>query len=213
VNIDHFPGTGIFFAADEWQMSFYDVAVIACASSSGAGIEVDSAVTTVNQLNWFNLQLENNGQARSSSGGGINLNTTAVHQWDFYGGIFQGNKGAAEARFVNGANVGLFGVYLESGLAASGAGDGLIFGGGVTVALINMNFHADAGHGGSAIRCTGSSHCSVENLTVHANWPVAIRTEGEAVVQVLSSGNLIPGAGVSEASTNPIVWPNTRSRQ
>ena len=208
VTIDHFPLRGILFAQDEWQLSFYDLAIIACASTSGAGIEIDSAVTTVNQLNWFNLQLENNGQAGSSSGGGINSNTSAMHQWDFFGGIFQGNKGAAEARFVNGSNVGLFGTYVESGLAASGAVDGLIFGGGVTATLSNVNFYADARHGGTAVRCIGSSSCSLDNLSIHANWPTTISVEDTAVVQVLSLGNLIPGTSATkESSPNHLRWP------
>jgi hypothetical protein len=212
LTIDHFPASGILFAGDEWQMSFYDLAIIACASASGAGIEIDPAVNAVNQLNWFNLQLENNGQPRSLHGGGIDSNSSAVHQWDFYGGIFQGNKGAAEARFINGANIGLFGTYIESGLAVSGAVDGLIFGGGVTAALVNLNFHADIGHGGTALRCIGSSKCSANNLTIQSSWPTTISTEDSAVVQVLSLGNLVPGISVvHEASPNGLLWPANRN--
>jgi hypothetical protein len=208
VNVEHFPLRGILFAQDEWQLSFYDLAVIACASTSGSGIEIDPAVTTVNQLNWFDLQLENNGQARSTRAGGVDSNTSALHQWDFFGGIFQGNKGIAEGRFVGGANVGFFGTYVESGLASSGAVDGLIFGGGITACLVNVNFYADAGHGGTAFRCLSESNCSLNNIRIHSNWPTAIAAEGGAIVQVLSLGSLVPGVTVvNETSSAAIRWP------
>src|SRR5882724_9036442 len=108
---------GISFADENEQMSFYDVAVIDCggvSSKPGIGI-VSDGNKHLYQMNWFNLQLENNGKVGSRVAGGIEADgVAAVQQWSFFGGILQSNRGAAEVRFTNAINIGLYGVYLES---------------------------------------------------------------------------------------------------
>jgi|GEM_PF-2330185 len=207
VLIEHFPAHGIYWAGDSWQMSFYDVAIVACAHKSGSGIGIDRAVGTLNQFNWFNLQLENNGQAGSATGGGIESNNTGVHQWDFFGGAFQGNKGDSEVRFTSGSSINMFGTYLESGLAADGAANGMTFAGASTWSAHGMSFFADASHGGSAVRALGDTVGVLDNPVVHSNWPTTINLGDSAQVWLLSNGNLTPGARVSVSATAKLFWP------
>lgn len=188
VRISHFPSWGIYFAADSWNMSFYDVYLSFNGATSNGGIGIDGAASTLAGFDWYDLQLENNGTVRNGIGGGMELNSTAVNKWAFHGGLWEGNQGLSEARFINGDSISLDGVYVESDLSAAGAVDGLIFGGSVNASLRTCRLTAVAGHAGKSVRFIGTSKISIDNLWIGTNWPTAISVEDTAIVTMLSEG-------------------------
>ena len=193
VHIRAFPAHGILFDDNTWTMGFYNVNISFCATTSGAGIGINSAVTSCNALEWYNLILEKNGLHTNTTGGGIELDDTAVLQWAFYGGTWEGNLGAAEARFTNCSSIHISGVYFESSLSATGADNALIFGNGTTASLQGCFLAAVSSHADIAIRAVGTSVLSVDNCWFHpANWAAAISVEGTAKVTLVSPGNLDP---------------------
>ena len=185
VQIDHFPADGVYFADSTADMIFYDLAVINNATASGAGINIDAAVSFVNQIDFVGLQLENNGQVSSGLGGGIDINVAGVaEKWNFFGGLWQGNKGDAEARFNNGVAITVDGVHIESGLAASGAVNGVIFAGQSTGIVIVPKCNADATHGGAAIVAKNTSIISIADPVIHSNWPTFFDLHDTATVRL-----------------------------
>jgi hypothetical protein len=205
VRIQNFPAWGIRFLQNTFIMSFYDVNIVSCASVSGAGIGQDAAVTQIGPVSWYNLVLELNGKAGSATGGGLEL-SGAVSGWNVFGGTWEGNFGAAEARIINCESVVLDGVYLESELAAAGAVDTLIIGGTTNCSIRAPILTAAGGHAGSGIRVIGTARASLdEPFFTPGAWSNAlISVEGTAVLNILSQGNI--GAGtVTVASTARLV--------
>ena len=192
VLISNFPSWGIYFSADSWIMSFYDVYCVFNATTANSGIGTAPSVGTLAALEWYNLILENNGKVGNEIGGGIELNDPrAIQQWAFYGGTWEGNLGAAEARFIDCESIQINGVFVEAGLAAAGAMDGLIIGGSTQAGLQGCRFTAVRSHGGTALRLTGTSVTSMDNCWFHqANWPRHIAVEDTASCALLSESNL-----------------------
>ncbi len=212
VNFEHFPSYGLYFADENTQMSFYDVAIIGCATASNSGIGIISDGTKhFYQINWFNLQLENNGKVGSRVAGGIEADgVAAVQQWSFFGGIFQSNRGAAEVRFTNAINIGLFGVYAECDPAATGVIDGLVFAGVSTAVLSNVNIYSSGAHAGSAISIRDYAKISIDNLRVldgPGGWTTFISATEASQAWILSLGYLAPNSPVSIATGARLFWP------
>ena len=191
VQITRFPSWGIFFSENAWILSFNDVYLSFNANEANSGIGVADAVTALNAIEWYNLVLESNGTPASGVGGGMELNGSALLQWSFYGGTWEGNRGAAEARFFDCDALVIDGVYVESALAAAGATDGLVFGGDVTARVSGCWFGAVRSHAGKALTFSGTSRASLDSCWFHsARWPTHISVEDAAQVAVLSEGNL-----------------------
>ena len=192
VLISNFPSWGIYFSTDSWIMSFYDVYCVFNATTSNSGIGTAASVRTLAAMEWYNLILEHNGKDGNGIGGGIELNDSgAINQWAFYGGTWEGNLGAAEARFIDCDSIQLNGVYVEASLAAVGATDGLIIGGSTQAGLQGCRFAAVRSHGGTALRLTGTSVTSMDNCWFHqANWPTHIAVEDTASCALLSESNI-----------------------
>jgi hypothetical protein len=188
VRITSFPSWGIYWAADSWIMSFHDVYLVWNGTTRNSGMGIDRAVGTLAGINWYNLTLENNGTVAAGLGG-IEIDNPGVQQWAFFGGVWEGNRGAAEARFHDCEGMLLSGVYVESDLAAAGALDGLVFSGVTNATLEGCRITAVQGHAGKGIRFRGTSRGQIGNTWIHpANWPTGISAEDSAVVTLVSNG-------------------------
>ena len=198
VHITRFPSWGIYFSENAWIISFNDVYLSFNADEENSGIGVAPEVTALNAIEWYHLVLENNGTAESGVGGGIELNGSALLQWSFYGGTWEGNLGAAEARFIDCDAVVIDGLYLESDLAANGATDGLVFGGDITVRVSGCWFAAVRSHVGKALTFSGTSRASLDSCWFHSTrWSTHISVEDTAQVALLSEGNLSTAHSIS----------------
>lgn len=192
VRIDNFPGPAIHFAEPSWSMSFYDVYCSFNANSTGSlrtAIYIDPGLAegTLLAFDWFNLQLENNGFIGSSVGGGMYLSSNAVYVWKFYGGVWEGNYGIAEARFSSGNQVHIDGLYLES--EAASVVNGLLFDdtfGSVT----NCHIAGESGMTGAGLKFTGTSNVVVNQMLSNINWVGDIVTEDTAIVHMIGEGAL-----------------------
>lgn len=193
VRIQSFPGSAIYIAEPTWSMSFYDVY---CAfngngvGSAGTAISHDPALPegTLLAFDWFNLQLENNGVVGSGKGGGIELTSNAIYSWHFYGGVWEGNYGAAEARFANCVEIHLDGVYLEG--EAAKITDGLVFNG-IFGSVINCHLAGEIGMTGSAIKCLGACGLDVSQVLSNIKWVYDINLGGTSIVYLLGSSVLL----------------------
>ena len=198
VRIDTFPTRGIYFDDENWILSFEDVYISFCGTTAGSGIEVDPTVVTLASFDWHNLTIEQCGENGNAKGGGMNIDSaSAINKWAFYGGTWEGNHGSAEARFVSASAgisaVTLVGVYTESGLAADGVVDGLIFGGDIHATLIGCHHQAVNSHAGVAIKAQNTARILIENPYINANWPTLIEAQNTANITIGSRGNI--GAG------------------
>ena len=212
VQITRFPSWGIYFSENAWILSFNDVYLSFNANEENSGIGVAAGVNALNAIEWYNLVLENNGTAESGVGGGMELNGSALLQWSFYGGTWEGNLGAAEARFFDCDALVIDGLYLESDLAANGATDGLVFGGDITVRVSGCWIAAVNSHRGKALTFSGTSRASLDSCWFHSTrWSTHISVEDTAQVAMLSEGNLSTAhaisveAGAALLRTKPVI--------
>lgn len=213
VKFSHFPSYGMHFVDETDDMSFYDVQVISCGGTSGfSGIKLDPSVPHSNDIRWYSLSLENNGKAGSGFGGGIDTTGAGViHQWSFYGGLLQSNRGAGEVLFFGGSNINFYGTYIESEPTAN--------------VLTAMRFDTVLGVGihdvfltgsantGSALKFTGGTTGVIDNIRAFDNWTTAITLEDAGTqIQVTSLGALVPGTSmVSIAAGTLLSWPAKNS--
>lgn len=183
VRIDQFPGPAIYFDDPTWSMSFYDVYCSFNANSSGSlrtGIYMDPGLGagTLLAIDWFNLHLENNGFIGSSVGGGINLSSDAVSVWKFYGGVWEGNYGIAEARFVNSNQVHIDGLYLEA--EAASVVSGLLFDGAFG-SVRNSHIAGETGMTGDGIKLIGASNLEISQIRSNIKWVNDVSTADTSI--------------------------------
>jgi hypothetical protein len=187
VRIDNFPGPAIFFAQPTWMMSFYDVYCSFNAndsSSLGSAILFSNTLTegTVLALDWFNLQLENNGFVSSGLGGGIHINSNAINTCKFYGGTWEGNYGNAEAFFGGALNVYIDGLYLEA--EAASVTNGLVFTNASYGSVSNSFIAGEIGMTGTGIRVDNASTVALQQIYSNINWVCDISSEDGSTVSL-----------------------------
>jgi len=118
VQITGFPGYGIMFDADNWNISFVDIEIDSCGTASGAnksGIYKNPAVTDMNNVTFNRCMIEGCG-SDSSAAGGMNITSTALYTnrgWQFTDCIIEGNFGSDEAYFQHLRGVTFNGLHLE----------------------------------------------------------------------------------------------------
>lgn len=187
VRIDNFPGPAIYFAQPTWMMSFYDVYCSFNAndpSSLGTAILVSNALgeSTVLALDWFNLQLENNGYVSSGLGGGIHLSSNAINTWKFYGGTWEGNYGNAEAFFGSVIGVYIDGLYLEA--EAASVTNGIVFTNTAYGSVSNSFIAGQTGMIGTGIRVDNTSTVAIKQIYSNINWVYDISSEDGSTVSL-----------------------------
>lgn len=185
VRIDNFPGPAIFFAQPTWMMAFYDVYCSFNAndpSSLGSAILVSNALgeSTILALDWFNLQLENNGYVSSGLGGGIHINSNAVNTCKFFGGTWEGNYGNAEAFFGNAINVHVDGLYLEA--EAASVTNGLVFTNSAYGSVSNSFIAGEIGMTGTGIRVDNASTVALKQIYSNIKWVYDVSSEDGSIV-------------------------------
>lgn len=188
VRIAYFPGPGLYFKENIWMFSAYDLFLTDNAKSwLGTSIFIDATAGQLLNFNWYNLQIENGGYVGSGIAGGFDFPSIPLGEnWNFYGGIMEGNKGDAEARFDSVHNLNLYGMYFESDPGS--VVDGVIFQGscnGVANSLYNT---AGAGKTGVAFKVLGTSNMTFDQVRGHTNWPSMMQVGNGATVNLLSDG-------------------------
>jgi len=184
VRIDNFPGPAIFFAQPTWMMAFYDVYCSFNAndpSSLGSAILFSNSLgeSTILALDWFNLQLENNGYIGSSLGGGIHINSNAINTCKFYGGTWEGNYGNAEAFFASAINLHIDGLYLEA--EAASVTNGLVFSS--TFGSVSNSFIAgQLGMTGTGIRVDNAANVAIKQIYSNIKWVYDVSSEDGSIV-------------------------------
>lgn len=192
VRIDNFPGPAIYFDDPTWSMSFYDVYCSFNANSSGSlrtAIYIDSGLAegTLLAIDWFNLQLENNGFIGSSVGGGMDLTTNAVYTWHFYGGVWEGNYGIAEARFVNSNQVHINGLYLEA--EAASVVNGLVFDGAFG-SVTNSFIAGEVGMTGDGLKLQNTAQIVISQVLSNIKWINDISLASSSIMSMIGEGAL-----------------------
>ena len=187
VRIDKFPGPAIFFAQPTWMMSFYDVYCSFNAnnpSSLGSAILFSNTLgeSTILALDWFNLQLENNGYIGSSLGGGIHINSNAINTCKFYGGTWEGNYGNAEAYFGSAINLHIDGLYLEA--EAASVVNGLVFTNSVYGSVSNSLIAGETGMTGTGIRVNNTSNVAIKQIYSNIKWVYDISSENGSLISL-----------------------------
>lgn len=184
IRIYNFPYTAIYFAAPTWMMSFYDVYCYFNAngtSSLRTAITVDTALgaAQVLALDWFNLNLENNGFISSAVGGGIDVGSNVAATWAFYGGTWEGNYGIAEARFEGITGVYIDGLYLESETAS--VVNGLLFNN-CPGTVSNSRIAGEIGMTGDGIKVTNGASIHVSQIYSNIKWVNDISVSATSIV-------------------------------
>lgn len=201
VRISGFGGSGVVFLYDIWNFSAYDLIVDSCGNdgSGKPGIRVDAGVNDLNGFDWYALELESNGKAGMSTGGGMDLPNTIIRNWKFHGGLWEGNFGRAEANF-NGGDVQLFGVYTESTANATYA---LAFTS-TTATIIGCRIAADPGHGSSGILFQGASFGLVSGNVHDTDFGTQVTVEDTSRV-VLGGGNINMTFAITHPTTASVL--------
>lgn len=188
VRIDYFPGPGIGFVGDSWNMSFHDVYMSFNADASvGTALYIDAAVTGLLAIDWFNLQLENNGFTGSSVAGGMELPNSTIINWNFYGGVWEGNYGDCEVRFTDCSGVHIYGTYLESNSAH--AINGMVLQGNTRATISGLLNTADAAMAGKAIQVRQTANVSIDQVRGDNDWATDLSVEDTAVVTLIGEGS------------------------
>lgn len=183
LRITGFPGVGLFWAGDSWNMTFDNLYL---SFNRGGGIGIDPTVTSLNGFTLNNFNAENNGANASGIGGAFNL-TDAIHAWVFNGGVIEGNLGLGEFRITDSDDVVFNGTYFEVDAGASGPIDGLLIAGSATVTFNTIPIYGISGVTGKAIRAQGTSRVSLINV-VTSNFGVQVAVEDTAIVREISEG-------------------------
>jgi hypothetical protein len=200
VRIDKYPGPGIIFGSPTWSMSFQDLYLsFNAADSLFSGIYQDPAVVAGDlvALEFYNLQLENNGVVGSGKAGGMELR--GCQGLRFFGGVWEGNYGSAEVLLTDAEGFWIFGGHIESdvgsvdhGFLALGASYGSIYG---------MTNTAEAGFAGAgaAIYVGGTSIITLDQIRSDGDWITNLAVADTARVNLVGEGVLpvinIAGSG------------------
>jgi hypothetical protein len=190
VRIKGFPYTAIYFAEQTWMMSFYDVYCSYNANGTGSlrtAICINNTLleAQVLAINWFNLNLENNGFISSTVGGGIEIATNVAATWAFYGGTWEGNYGIAEARFQGITGVYIDGLYLES--EAASVVNGLLFNN-CPGTVSNSRIAGEIGMTGDGIKVTNGANIHISEIYSNVKWVNDISVSATSAVYT-SGGN------------------------
>lgn len=199
VRIDRHPGPGIWFKENSWSMSFYDVYLsFNGAVSLKTGIYIDGAVTGLLAFDWFNLQLENNGQIGSGVAGGMELTGSALLNWKFYGGVWEGNYGDCEVRFTSCEGMHIYGTYFETDPGS--AIDGLVFSGSCMASVYGLLNTTGVGATGKAIVVRNTANVTIDQVRGDNQWPVDIAVQNTATVNLLGEGQSIATCTVASGA-------------
>ena len=214
VRIYQFPHTAIYFAAPTWMMSFYDVY---CSYNANGTSSLRTAICIDNTLgyaqvlaiDWYNLNLENNGFISSTVGGGIEISSDVAAKWSFYGGTWEGNYGIAEAAFRGITGVFVDGLYVES--EAASCVHGILFSG-CTASIENCRLACEVGQTGDAIHLINGAYVNVGQIWSNIAWRYDINATQNSVA--IANGNGTPlrstKFNVENGSAIQRVWFNRK---
>jgi hypothetical protein len=204
VIISNFPSQAIYWAADSWIMSFYDVFLQWNGVRDGtSAMELDPTVDNLCAMEWFNLVLEINGRPGGDRAGGMDLGRTHpanLAQWSFVGGTWEGNRGPAEVRLIDFDALDVSGIFVEANAPSDGAEAGIVLGGRTIANLRSMYFMAAPGHRGTALRLVDSASVTLDaSWFRQPNWGRHLSVEDAACCHLLNdarlAGDLISVAG------------------
>jgi hypothetical protein len=209
--ISNFPSQAIYWAADSWIMSFYDVFLQwNGVKDDTSAMEIDRSVQSLCAMEWYNLVLEINGRPGSDLAGGMDLGRTHppnLAQWSFVGGTWEGNRGAAEVRLMDFDALDVSGVFVEASSPDDGGAEaGIVLGGHTIANLRSVYFAAAPRHRGTALRVVDAASVTLDAPWFHEpNWNRHLSVEDSArchlVNDAKTTGERIAVAGAAARLT------------
>lgn len=185
LDIKNFGNHGLYFASDNWLLSFGSLLIVACGTQTvgASGIGAASVIGSILDVRFYDLNIELCGRVGGTVGGGIHIDGslwTNARAFQVFGGDWESNTGAAEGMFVGVREVGLYGLYAESDAVTNT----LVF---EDVASFRVTGGSMSAHVAqeTGVRAIGASAGSVGGVAYAGVFTTSsLRAEGSSVITV-----------------------------